>query len=136
MPAFADDAAGLLRCAFRTRGVTVYLEPKFLYNHPWARSQFPRPELCVPVGRARAATRGHGSEHHHLRKHRCISLCTPPSGWQKEGIECEVLDLRTIVPYDREAIAATVRNTGKALVVHEAGRTGGFGGEDRGTHRR
>ena len=128
MPAFAEDAAGLLRCAFRTRGVTVYLEPKYLYNHPWARSQFPRPELCVPVGRARLRREGsdlsiitYGNTVH-LALHAAERLA-------KEGIECDVLDLRTIVPYDREGIAATVRNTGKALVVHEAGRTGGFGGE-------
>lgn len=128
MPAFAEDAAGLLRCAFRTRGVTVYLEPKYLYNHPWARSQFPRPELCVPVGRARLRREGsdlsiitYGNTVH-LALHAAERLA-------KEGIECDVLDLRTIVPYDREGIAATVRSTGKALVVHEAGRTGGFGGE-------
>lgn len=128
MPAFADDAAGLLRCAFRTRGVTVYLEPKYLYNHPWARTQFPRPELCVPVGRARVRREGtdlsiitYGNTVH-LAQHAADRLVA-------EGVSCEVVDLRTIIPYDREAIATTVRKTGKALVVHEAGRTGGFGGE-------
>ena len=128
MPSFADDAAGLLRCAFRTRGVTVYLEPKYLYNHPWARTQFPRADLCVPVGRARLRRAGtdlsivtYGNPVH-LALHAAEKLA-------EEGISCEVLDLRTIIPYDREAIAQTVRKTGKALVVHEAGRTGGFGGE-------
>ena len=128
MPSFADDAAGLLRCAFRTRGVTVYLEPKYLYNHPWARVQFPRPELCVPIGRARVRRPGsdlsiitYGNPVH-LALHAAERLA-------QDGVACEVLDLRSILPYDRESIAASVRKTGKALVVHEAGRTGGFGGE-------
>jgi 2-oxoisovalerate dehydrogenase E1 component len=128
MPAFAEDAAGLLRCAFRTRGVTVYLEPKFLYNHAWAKTQYPRPELCVPIGRARLRREGstlsiitYGNTVH-LALRATERLAT-------EGVECDVLDLRSILPYDREAIAATVKKTGKAMVLHEAGRTGGFGGE-------
>lgn len=128
MPSTADDAVGLLRCAFRTRGLTVYLEPKYLYNHPWSKSPYPRPDLCVPIGRARFRRRGdtlsiitYGTTTH-LALHAAERLAV-------EGIAAEILDLRSILPFDTEAIAQTVRHTGKVLVLHEANKTGGFGGE-------
>ncbi|MBR9977766.1 MAG: 2-oxoisovalerate dehydrogenase, partial [Bacteroidetes bacterium] len=128
MPAFADDAAGLLRCAFRTRGITIYLEPGFLYNHASAKTQFPQPHLCVPVGRARLRREGvdlsiitYGNTVHFS-----LQAAERLAG---QGIGCDVLDLRSILPYDHEAIATTVRKTGKVIIAHEAGRTGGFGGE-------
>ncbi|MDT8324596.1 MAG: transketolase C-terminal domain-containing protein, partial [Bacteroidota bacterium] len=128
MPAFAEDAAGLLRCAFRTRGITIYLEPKYLYNHPRARTGFPTPELCVPIGRGRVRREGtalsivtYGNTVHHA-----LQAAEALAG---EGVEVEVLDLRSILPFDHDAVAATVRKTGKALVLHEANLTGGFGGE-------
>jgi 2-oxoisovalerate dehydrogenase E1 component len=128
MPAFAEDAAGLLRCAFRTRGITVYLEPKYLYNHPWARTGFPTPELCVPIGRARV--RRPGAQLSIVTYGNTVHLALQAADvLADEGIDTEILDLRSIVPFDTEAIAATVRKTGKALVVHEANLTGGFGGE-------
>ncbi len=128
MPASAEDAAGMLRCAFRTRGLTVYLEPKYLYNHAWGKAPYPGPHLCVPIGRARLRRRGSAlsvitygtTVHLALRAAERLA---------KEGIEIDVLDLRSILPFDIEAISECVRRTGKALVVHEAGRTGGFGGE-------
>ena len=128
MPAFAEDAAGLLRCAFRTRGITVYLEPKYLYNHAWAKTAFPTPDLCVPVGRAAIRRPGRdlsiitygNTVHLSLRAAEQLAL---------EGIDAEVVDLRTIVPLDTGSIEESVRRTGKALVVHEANLTGGFGGE-------
>ncbi|MBE0644886.1 MAG: 2-oxoisovalerate dehydrogenase [Bacteroidetes bacterium] len=128
MPAFAEDAAGLLRCAFRTRGVTVYLEPKYLYNHPWAKTQYPRPELCVPIGRARL--RREGTDLSIITYGNTVHLALRAAEQlASEGVQCDVLDLRSILPYDHEAITATVKKTGKAMVLHEAARTGGFGGE-------
>jgi len=127
-PAFADDAAGLLRCAFRTRGLTVFLESASLRDHDSARSLHPSPDLCVPIGRARVRREGgdlsiitYGSAvHHALRAAEALSA---------HGIDAEVVDLRSILPFDTEAIEASVRRTGRALVLHEAPRTGGFGGE-------
>ena len=128
MPAFADDAAGLLRCAFRTRGLTVFLEPASFYDHETARSLHPTPELCVPIGRARIRREGgdlsvitYGGA-----VHRSLQAAEALSG---QGIETEVVDLRSILPFDTEAIRASVGRTGRALVVHEAQQTGGFGGE-------
>ena len=128
MPAFAEDAAGLLRCAFRTRGITIYLEPKYLYNHPRAKTGYPTPELCVPIGRARV--RRDGTALSIVTYGNTVHLALQAAdALAAEGIDIEVLDLRSILPFDREAIAATVRKTGKALVLHEASLTGGFGGE-------
>ncbi len=128
MPAFAEDAAGLLRCAFRTRGVTIYLEPKFLYNHPWAKTRYPLPELCVPIGRARL--RREGGDISIITYGNTVHLALRAAErLAEEGVSCDVLDLRSVLPYDRDAIAATVAKTGKAMVLHEAARTGGFGGE-------
>lgn len=128
-PSFADDATGLLRCAMRTRGLILYLEPKYLYNHPWSKTPRPAAEFCVPIGRARVRREGgdlsivtYGTPTH-------FALQAADRLAAEENISVEVLDLRTLIPYDTDAIARTVRKTGRALVVHEANRTGGFGGE-------
>jgi 2-oxoisovalerate dehydrogenase E1 component len=129
MPSFADDATGLLRCAMRTRGLTLYLEPKYLYNHPWSKTPRPAAEACVPIGRARVRREGgdlvivtYGTPVH-------LALQAADRLAREEHIGVEVLDLRTLLPYDTDAIGRSVRKTGRALVLHEAGRTGGFGGE-------
>ncbi len=71
VPAFADDAAGLLRTAMRSRGVTLYLEPKFLYNSPMGRAKVPA-EFAVPFGKARVAPRGNGPDDRRLRDSRAL----------------------------------------------------------------
>ncbi len=129
MPSFADDAAGLLRCAMRTRGITMYLEPKHLYNHAWAKAPIPTADSCVPIGRARTRRQGedvsivtYGTPTH-------FALQAADRLQKEHGISVEVLDLRSLIPYDRQAISRTVRKTGRVLVLHEASQTGGFGGE-------
>ncbi|MCS7014278.1 MAG: thiamine pyrophosphate-dependent enzyme [Chloroherpetonaceae bacterium] len=129
VPAFADDMQGLLRTAFRSRGVTVILEPKFLYNNPWAKTRKLRPDVLIPFGKARYRRYGtdlsiisYGTTVHH-------ALLAAEKLQNEHGISAEVLDLRCLAPLDKEAIFATVRKTGKALVVHEDKVTGGFGGE-------
>ncbi len=127
VPAFADDAAGLLRTAIRSRGLTVYLEPKFLYNSPLAKTHVPA-EFAVPFGKARVRRPG--------RDLTIVAYGTPvhfaleaAATLAKEGREVEVLDLRSLVPLDFDAIAASVRKTSRLLVVHEDKVHGGFGGE-------
>lgn len=129
VPAFADDMQGLLRSAFRTRGVTVILEPKFLYNNPWAKTLKLRPDVLIPFGKARYRRYGtdlsiisYGTTVHH-------ALFAAEKLENEHGISAEVLDLRSLAPLDKEAIFATVKKTSKALVVHEDKLTGGFGGE-------
>ena len=127
VPAFADDAAGLLRTAIRSRGVTLYLEPKFLYNNPMARTKVPA-EFAVPFGKARLRSEGSDLT--------IVAYGTPvhfaldaARELQKEGKSVEVLDLRSLVPLDHEAILRSVRKTSRVLVAHEDKVHGGFGGE-------
>ncbi|HEY3349181.1 MAG TPA: thiamine pyrophosphate-dependent enzyme [Thermoanaerobaculia bacterium] len=127
VPAFADDAAGLLRTAIRSRGITVYLEPKYLYNAREARTHVPA-GFAVPFGRARLRRTGTDLT--------IVAFGTPvhfaldaAAALAKEGKEVEVLDLRSLVPLDFDAIARSVQKTSRVLVVHEDKVHGGFGGE-------
>jgi len=126
-PAFADDAAGLLRTAIRSRGLTLYLEPKFLYNNPMARANVPR-EFAVPFGKARVRREGTDLT--------IVAYGTPvhfaleaAKALEAEGKSVEVIDLRSLVPMDLEAIARSVKKTSRVVVAHEDKVHGGFGGE-------
>jgi len=127
-PAFADDAIGLMRNAIRSRGVTMYLEPKFLYNFKNAASPTPPDDFVIPFGKAKVRRSGsdisvitYGSAVH-------LSLIAAAE-LEKEGISVEVVDLRSLVPLDEEAILASVKKTGRALIAHEDNLQGGFGGD-------
>jgi 2-oxoisovalerate dehydrogenase E1 component len=128
VPSFADDAQGLLRTAMRTRGVTLYLEPKALYNAVYAKSEPLADNELIPFGKARLRRAGNTlsvityGNTVHLSLNAAAELA-------KEGIECDVLDLRSLYPLDLDAILATAQKTGRVLVVHEDKVTGGFGGE-------
>ena len=126
-PAFADDAAGLLRTAIRSRGVTVYLEPKFLYNNPMARAKVPK-DFAVPFGKARVRREGNDLT--------ILAYGTPvhfaieaAAALEKEGRSVEVIDLRSLVPLDFDAIRRSVEKTSRVLIAHEDKVHGGFGGE-------
>lgn len=127
VPAFADDAAGLLRTSMRSEGCTVYLEPKALYNAKSAMTPVPE-DFEVPFGKARLRREGQhlsiitygNTVHFSLEAAEVLA---------KEGYEVEVLDLRSLNPLDYDAIVATVKKTHRALVVHEDKVFGGFGGE-------
>jgi len=127
VPAFADDAAGLLRTALRSRGLTLYLEPKFLYNAPAAKTRVPH-DFAVPFGKARV--RRAGSDLTVVTYGTTVHFALEAAATlAKEGKELEVLDLRSLVPLDFEAIAASVKKTSRLLVLHEDKVHGGFGGE-------
>jgi 2-oxoisovalerate dehydrogenase E1 component len=127
VPAFADDAAGLLRTAMRSRGCTVYLEPKALYNAKYAMTSVPD-DFEVPFGKARLRREGEhlsiitygNTVHFSLEAAEVLA---------KEGYEVEVLDLRSLNPLDTDAIVKTVKKTHRALIVHEDKVFAGFGGE-------
>jgi len=126
-PAFADDAAGLLRTAIRSRGLTLYLEPKFLYNNPMARAKVPA-EFAVPFGKARVRREGTDLT--------IVAYGTPvhfaleaAKKLEAEKKSVEVLDLRSLVPMDIEAIQRSVQKTSRVVVAHEDKVHGGFGGE-------
>jgi 2-oxoisovalerate dehydrogenase E1 component len=127
VPAFADDAAGLLRTAMRSKGCTVYLEPKSLYNAKSAMSSVPE-DFEVPFGKARI--RRVGSHLSIITYGNTVHFSLEAAeALAKEGIEVEVLDLRSLSPLDTDAIVKTVSKTHRALVVHEDKVFGGFGGE-------
>jgi 2-oxoisovalerate dehydrogenase E1 component len=127
VPAFADDAAGLLRTAMRSRGMTCYLEPKFLYNSKMAQAVVP-PDFAVPFGKARVRREG--------KDLTVLAYGTPvhfaleaAEKLAKEGVSVEVVDLRSLSPLDTGAIEASVKKTHRCLVAHEDKVFGGFGGE-------
>ncbi len=129
VPAFADDAAGLMRTAMRSRGVTMYLEQKFLYNQYFAKSSRPSQNICIPFGKARVRRPGNDLSiiawgtpvHFALRAAEKLAA--------DDRVDCEILDLRSIAPLDVDAILATTKKTGRVLVAHEHKLLGGFGAE-------
>jgi 2-oxoisovalerate dehydrogenase E1 component len=127
VPSFADDAAGLLRTCMRSQGLSIYLEPKSLYNSKAAMAVVPE-EFEVPFGKARIRRPGkdltvitYGNT-----THQCLEAAQLLA---KDGYECEVIDLRSLVPLDETAILESVAKTNRCLVVHEDKVFGGFGGE-------
>ncbi|HVM53556.1 MAG TPA: dehydrogenase E1 component subunit alpha/beta [Acidimicrobiales bacterium] len=127
-PSRARDAAGLLRYAFRCEDPVLFLEHKHLYRQPYTRDPFPPPDYVLPFGVASTARDG-----------RDLTIVTYGATVEKslqaaatmaaDGVEIEVLDLRTLIPWDREAVATSVRKTARVLVVHEDVLTCGFGAE-------
>ena len=127
-PSFADDAAGLLRTSIRSKGFTLFLEPKALYNSVDAATVVPD-DFEVPFGKARVRREGgdlsiitYGNT-----THLCLKLADRLA---KEGRgNVEVVDIRSLIPLDKETIFASVRKTSKVLVVHEDKVFSGFGAE-------
>src|SRR5712691_7574073 len=125
-PATPFDAKGLLAAAFEDGNPVLYLEHKLLYRS--ARGRVPSGWYTLPLGRARRAREGTDAT---------IVTYSVGVAWALEAAErlaaegrsIEVIDLRTLLPWDRETVLASVRKTGRALVLHEAPTTGGFGGE-------
>lgn len=127
VPAFSDDAAGLLRTAFRSKGPTLFLEPKALYNSKSAMTPVPE-DFEVPFGVAR--TRKEGKDLTVLSYGNTVHMCLEAAArLENEGFNVEVIDLRSIVPLDVDSIVKSVKKTGRCLIVHEDKVFGGFGGE-------
>jgi len=126
-PSFADDAAGLLRTAIRSRGVTMYMEPKALYQSPKAATVIPD-DFEVPFGKARI--RRSGSDLTIITYGNATHLSLDAAAkLSDEGYSVEVLDLRSLIPLDMEMILSSVEKTNKVLIAHEDKVFGGFGGE-------
>ena len=126
LPATARDAKGLLTAAIRDNNPVVYLENKFLYRH--YREDVPDDDYVVPIGVA--ALRKKGKDLSIISYGAAVHLCVEVARTlEKEGSSVEVVDLRSLVPLDRETVLSSVKKTGKALIVHEANITAGFGAE-------
>jgi pyruvate/2-oxoglutarate/acetoin dehydrogenase E1 component len=125
-PGTAADAKGLMTAAIRDPDPVIYLEHKFLYRR--IKEDIPDGELVVPIGKARLAR--HGKDVSIVTYAAMLHVAVEAAeAAARDGIEVEVLDLRTLLPLDEEAILATAAKTGKVIVLHEATRTGGPGGE-------
>ena len=126
-PSFADDAAGLLRTSIRSRGMTLFLEPKALYQAPQAATVVPD-DFEVPFGKARIRREGTDMTIVTFGNTTHLSL-EAAKKLEEEGISVEVLDLRSLIPLDEEMILESAKKTNKVLIVHEDKVHGGFGGE-------
>jgi 2-oxoisovalerate dehydrogenase E1 component beta subunit len=125
-PATASDAKGLMKAAIRDDDPVLFFEHKYLYRR--IKEVMPAGDHVVPIGKARTARAG-----------KDVSIITyAATVWKSleaaellaaEGIDVEVIDLRTLLPMDDEAIVATVKKTNRVLIVHEDTRTGGIAGE-------
>ena len=125
-PATAYDAKGLIKAAIRDDDPVIYQEHKYLYRR--IKEDLPDEDYVVPLGSARVARPG-----------RDLSVVTyaamvhvaleAAEELAEDGVEVEVVDLRSLVPFDEETVLTSVARTGKAIVLHEAPRTGGFGAE-------
>src|SRR5947209_14902052 len=125
-PATPYDAKGLIKASIRDNNPVIFFEHKFLYRR--IKEEIPTDDYVVPLGQARVARDGHDLTVITYAAMVYTAL-EAAEALAKEGIELEVIDLRTLVPLDREAIADTVRKTNRVIVLHEDTKTGGIAGE-------
>ena len=125
-PSTAHDAKGLIKAAIRDDDPVIFLEHKYLYRS--VKEELPSEDYTVPIGKA--GVRREGSDisiiTYGWMVHIALNAAENASG---EGISVEVLDLRTLVPLDRESILKTAKKTSKVILLHEDTLTGGMGGE-------
>ncbi len=127
VPATPYDAKGLLISAIRDDNPVIFLEPKRVYRA--ARGEVPDGDYIVKLGQAKVVQEGldvtvvaYGA-----MLHNCLAAANQSE--EEEGISCEVVDLRTLMPFDVDTVLSSVQKTGRLVIVHEAPRTCGFGAE-------
>jgi 2-oxoisovalerate dehydrogenase E1 component len=123
VPSNAEDAVGLLRTALRGNDPVVFFEHRAMLDDSWARRPWPGDDYVLPFGRARKVRQGDA-----------ITIVTwgamvPRCEAAAKDVSAEIIDLRTLMPWDREMVLDSVRRTRRCLIVHEDLRTGGFGAE-------
>ncbi|HXG99055.1 MAG TPA: transketolase C-terminal domain-containing protein [Sphingomicrobium sp.] len=123
VPSNAEDAVGLLRASLRGDDPVIFFEHRAMLDDSWARRPWPGDAFVLPFGVAKKTRQGHR-----------ITIITwgamlPRCEAAAEGVSADVIDLRTLMPWDREAVLESVRRTRRCLIVHEDLRTGGFGAE-------
>jgi 2-oxoisovalerate dehydrogenase E1 component len=128
MPATAMDVAGMLRTAIRADDPVMLLEHKHLYRQPYNRSEYPGPDYTVPFGKARVVREGSDAS---IITYGAIVHRAEVAAAQlhREGISVEIIDLRSLSPYDWEAISATVEKNHRVIVAYEDMLSWGFGAE-------
>jgi 2-oxoisovalerate dehydrogenase E1 component beta subunit len=125
-PATPYDAKGLIKSAIRDNNPCIFFEHKYLYRR--IKEEVPAEDYIVPIGKARVAREGKDLSiiTYAAMVHTALEASEILT---KDGIDIEILDLRTVSPLDREAIAQTVKKTNKVIILHEHSRTGGLAGE-------
>ena len=123
VPSNAEDAVGLLRNALRGNDPVIFFEHRAMLDHAWARRPYPGDDFALPFGKARTTRTGDD-----------ITVVTwgamvPRCEEAAQGRSADVIDLRTLMPWDRDAVLASVRRTRRCLIVHEDLKTAGFGAE-------
>jgi 2-oxoisovalerate dehydrogenase E1 component len=123
VPSNAEDAVGLLRGSLRGHDPVLFFEHRAMLDDSWARRPWPGDDYVLPFGRAKKTREGNA-----------ITIVTwgamvPRCEAAAEGVSADVIDLRTLQPWDKEMVLGSVRRTRRCLIVHEDLRTGGFGAE-------
>jgi 2-oxoisovalerate dehydrogenase E1 component len=123
VPSNAEDAVGLLRAGLRGNDPVIFFEHRSMLDDPWARRPYPGDDYVLPFGRAKKTREGGD-----------ITIVTwgamvPRCEEAAKDFSADVIDLRTLMPWDREMVLDSVRRTRRCLIVHEDLRTGGFGAE-------
>jgi 2-oxoisovalerate dehydrogenase E1 component len=128
MPSTALDVAGLLRTSMRCDDPVMFLEHKHLYRQPYNRSEYPGPDFTIPFGKARVVKEGnqvsiitYGAVVHRAE--------VATAALEREGVSVEIIDLRSLSPYDWETISSTVRKTHRVIVAYEDMLSWGYGAE-------
>lgn len=125
MPATPADVKGLIEAAARDNNPVIVVEHKGLYN---MKGEVPEGEYIVPIGKADIAREGKDVTivTWSLMRYKCLEAAEKLAA---EGIDCEIVDLRSLKPFDKEAVFESVKKTGKLVIVHEANKTCGLGAE-------
>ncbi|WCT72247.1 transketolase C-terminal domain-containing protein [Sphingomonas naphthae] len=123
VPSNAEDAVGLLRSSLRGNDPVIFFEHRNMLDHSWARRPWPGDDFALPFGKARTTRSGDDITivTWGAMVHRCEEAA--------EGLSADVIDLRTLMPWDSDAVLASVRRTRRCLIVHEDLQTAGFGAE-------
>lgn len=125
VPSNAEDAVGLLRGALRGDDPVLFFEHRALLDHAWARRPWPGDDYVLPFGRAKVTLAGERATL--VAWGAMVERCE--AAVERTGLSADVIDLRTLMPWDADTVLASVRRTRRCLIVHEDLRTGGFGAE-------